>query len=677
MNRKYAPILALLILALATLACGGSEATETPAPPTKAPALPTNTPVPPTETPVPPTPTPTPTPEPTPVAELGWHIYSNGNYVRQIAVHDDFLWAATGGGVIAWDMASDDVFGYTVLDGLPTNDIEAIVACPIPEPRIIAGTEYGLSLYDPDTETWELMTSDNSGMEQDSVDTLDCDPDNNTLMVGYTWGLDVFNANTGEWQFLDEDDGLVTDWVSQATVVGDETWVVSSFGVSVIHADGSVTPYDEDLGNIPDENVTAVAGDAEGNVWLAAFDGLLKFHNGAWTLYNSDNVDEFPFMDAFKGVVAAPDGTIWAGNTFGDVCQFDPIAETCLEIYEDEPGMASGLNDLIIDDLGNIYYCDDGDGISMFDSSNPGNGWQDLVLDELPVSNSYDAIAQIGEYIYVGGSFGLQIFSAYDADAEWVLNDMEGYTVNTFHHTPEGTWIGHGAGASFYEYESETWINYRKADEAGAGIYDGGATAITVDGSGRVWFGTYNGLTVWDGETYTYYDLLNEEEIADEMSPRSVRALLFDGSNVWVGAYGAIFRFDEIDEMTRWDSELPGLLSVFTPSAHALALDQDGKVLLAVGRRLLSYDGERETFTEVVEVDGEIHSILVTDAGEVWLGSGYDGVYYFDGSEWSSLTTLDGYGLPSNHFSGQSILVDDLGTIWFAGDDGGLARYVP
>ncbi|MDY7080121.1 MAG: hypothetical protein SXV54_24840 [Chloroflexota bacterium] len=675
MNRKYAPILALLILALATLACGGSEATETPAPPTKAPALPTNTPVPPTETPVPPTPTPT--PEPTPVAELGWHIYSNGNYVRQIAVHDDFLWAATGGGVIAWDMASDDVFGYTVLDGLPTNDIEAIVACPIPEPRIIAGTEYGLSLYDPDTETWELMTSDNSGMEQDSVDTLDCDPDNNTLMVGYTWGLDVFNANTGEWQFLDEDDGLVTDWVSQATVVGDETWVVSSFGVSVIHADGSVTPYDEDLGNIPDENVTAVAGDAEGNVWLAAFDGLLKFHNGAWTLYNSDNVDEFPFMDAFKGVVAAPDGTIWAGNTFGDVCQFDPIAETCLEIYEDEPGMASGLNDLIIDDLGNIYYCDDGDGISMFDSSNPGNGWQDLVLDELPVSNSYDAIAQIGEYIYVGGSFGLQIFSAYDADAEWVLNDMEGYTVNTFHHTPEGTWIGHGAGASFYEYESETWINYRKADEAGAGIYDGGATAITVDGSGRVWFGTYSGLTVWDGETYTYYDLLNEEEIADEMSPRSIRALLFDGSNVWVGAYGAIFRFDENDEMTRWDSELPGLLSVFTPSAHALALDQDGKVLLAVGRRLLSYDGERETFTEVVEVDGEIHSILVTDAGEVWLGSGYDGVYYFDGSEWSSLTTLDGYGLPSNHFSGQSILVDDLGTIWFAGDDGGLARYVP
>jgi hypothetical protein len=33
--------------------------------------------------------------------------------------------------------------------------------------------------------------------------------------------------------------------------------------------------------------------------------------------------------------------------------------------------------------------------------------------------------------------------------------------------------------------------------------------------------------------------------------------------------------------------------------------------------------------------------------------------------------------LPSNHFSYQGILIDDAGTVWFASDDGGLARYVP
>jgi ligand-binding sensor domain-containing protein len=672
MNHKFVPIFALLILALVTLACGGSEPEETPAPPTNTLAPPTETSAPPaptataTPTPVPPTPT------PEPLVEPGWHIYSNGNYVREIAVHDGLLWAATGGGVLAWDMASGDAFSYTTLDGLPTNNVEAIVACPIPEPRIIVGTEYGMSIYDPDTETWELITRDNSGMEENGVNTLDCDPDNNLLMIGHTFGLDVFDASEDEWMFLDEDDGLATDWVNQAAVIGDEAWIVSSFGVSVIHADGSVTPYDEDIGNIPDENVSAVAGDAEGNVWLAAFDGLLKFHDGDWTLYNSDNTDEFPFLDAFEGVVVAPDGTVWVGNTFGTICQFDPAAEECLEIYEDESGMVGGLEDLIIDDQGNIYYCDDGEGISLFD----GSSWQALTLDELPLSNSYQAIAQTPNgTILVGGSFGLQQFLADEADEPWEVVDLDGNGVNTFYSSPEGMWIGHTAGASFYEYESEIWTHVRKGEEAGDGIYDGGAMAITEDGSGRVWFGTYNGLTVWDGEAFTYYDLLNEEEIAEEQSPRTVYALLFDGSNVWVGAYGALFRFDENDEMTRWDEDLPGLLSTLTPSAHAFALDQEGNVLLAIGRRLLSYDGK--TFSEVVEVDGDIRSIVAADTGEMWLGLAYNGIVYYDGSEWSSLTTLDGYGLPSNHFGKQSILVDDLGTIWFAGSDGGLARYAP
>ena len=181
-------------------------------------------------------------------------------------------------------------------------------------------------------------------------------------------------------------------------------------------------------------------------------------------------------------------------------------------------------------------------------------------------------------------------------------------------------------------------------------------------------------MTVWDGETYTYHTLLSEEEIGEERSSRYIYTLLYDGSNVWVGASGAFFRFDENDEMTRWDDELEGLLATFfAPSAYASALDPEGNVLLAINRKLLRYDGEQ--FTELVEANSSVQSILVTDEGEIWLGLSDDGVYYYDGSDWSSTTAAD--GLPSNHFAGQNILIDNLGTIWFAGEEGGLARYVP
>lgn len=673
MNRKSASF-ALLILALVTLACspcglfggGGVPAPTTAvqpteAPPTKAPAQ---------ETPAPPTPTEAPSPEAGP--RPGWRMYTNGNYVREIALDDDgILWAATGGGVIAWDvsaLASGEAHGYTVLDGLPANDVHTVVACPIPEPRVIVGTDEGLALYDPATDTWEQWTEENSGLENNEVDTLNCDPDSNTLLIGYGWGVGAFNAATEEWQYFTTNDGLVSDWVDEMLVVGGEIWAVSGFGVSVIHADGSITAYDEETSDIPDETVRSIAADADGNIWLAGFDGLTKFRDGVWTQYNSDNVEEFPFLDMFEGVVAAPDGAIWAGNGFGDICQFDPSAETCLVIYDGEDGMVGDLNDLLLDDQGNVYYGGE-DGISLFD----GSGWQTLVLDELPASNEYDAITQTPDgTIWLGGRFGLQTFSAENPDAAWKHNDMGGYNrVSTFHLGEEGIWIGHGDGASYADYaqfqQSDTWTNLEAVNEPGEGIY-GSVEVITEDGSGQVWFGG-SGLTVWDGDAYTYYDLLTDEERAQERSPLYVHALLYDGSGVWVSTWGRLFYFDENDEITTWD-ELP---VGGTPYVEALALDPDGNVLLADADRLLRYDGG--TFTEMADADDTIKSILVDETGEMLLGLEDQGVSYYDGSEWSSLTTAD--GLPTNYFGNQSILVDDLGAIWFAGSNGGLARYAP
>jgi len=673
MNHKLTPLFVLLILILVALACSpcgliGGEPTPTTAPqptdapPTEAPPIETEAPA--TETPPPPTPTEAPAPE----AEPGWRMYTNGNYVRQIALDDDgVLWAATGGGVIAWDPAGGDAQGYTVLDGLPANDVHTIVVCPIPDPRVIVGADEGLALYDPASDAWEQWTEENSGLESNEVDTLDCDPDRNTLLIGYGWGVGAFDAAADEWQHFTTDDGLASDWADEMLVVDGDTWVVSGFGVSVIHADGSVTAYDEDSSDIPSEDVSSIAAAEDGSIWLAGWDGLLKFRDGVWTQYNNENVEEFPFLDAFYGVVAAPDGLIWAGNSFGEICQFDPEAETCLTIYDGEEGMVGHLRDLLLDDRGNLYYCGD-EGISLFD----GSDWQALLLDELAVSNEYEAITQTPDgTIWLGGYFGLQTFSAEDPDAAWTHNDMEGYRVSSFYLGDEGMWIGHGGGASYADYaqleQSDAWINLEAVNEPGEGVY-GGVETVAEDGSGRVWFGG-SGLTVWDGDTYTYYDLLTEEERAEEKSPLYVHALMYDGTGVWVSTWGRLLYFDQDDEITTWD-ELP---VGGTPYVEALALDADGNVLLADADRLLRYDGG--SFTEIAEAGDTIKSILVGEAGEMLLGLEDEGVSYYDGSEWSSLTTAD--GLPTNYFENQSILVDDSGAIWFAGSNGGLARYAP
>lgn len=604
-------------------------------------------------------------PKPVSGLEPGWSYYTNGNYVRGIALDGNTLWAATGGGVVAWDLAGGDVAAYTVLNGLPTNDIHDIVVCPLPDTTVVAATEAGLAVYDPNSDTWEQMTTENSGLEKNGVDDLDCDPAHGILLISYDFGVGFWEPAEDDWLFMGRNDGLISEFSDQVLVTEDEIWIVGPFGLSVVQIDdGSVTTYDEDNSDIPDENTSGVAIDANGDVWLAAFDGLIKFSGGAWKLYNSDNVEEFPFLDAFERVIAAPDGTIWAGNVFGDICQFDPAAETCVVLHDGEDGMISGLDDMIMDENGNVFYCDNGDGISMFN----GSSWMEMTLDELPQSNAYYAITQTPDgTIWVGGSFGLHTFSVDNPDA-WKHNDMDGYSINTFYLGEDGIWIGHGGGASYAEYGTDEWLNLSKAEEAGEGIYKGGVMAITEDGSGRVWFGTSGGLTVWDGDTYVYHDLLTDTERADKKSPRTVYALVYDGTGIWVGTWGGLFYIDENDDVAMWDE-----LSTGTPYVEALALDVDGSVLIGESRDLLRYNGQN--FLEVVEADADINSILVLESGELWLGLEYAGVGYYDGGEWWLMTTED--GLPTGHYNRQGVLVDNMGTLWFAGAEGGLARYVP
>lgn len=611
-------------------------------------------------------------PTPAPVVQLpkGWYEFTNGNYVREIALYDGFIYAATGGGAVAWNSATGEAAKYTVLDGFPTNDIQAIAACPIPEMRIIYGTEYGLSVYDPATGALEQWDSNNSEMEDDDVESLDCDAANKTLYIGYTWGLNILNGADGNWKYLDEDAGLATDWVNQVAIVSGDTWVVSNFGVTQIKADGTFVPFTEDLGNIPDDNVEAVVGDANGNVWLAAFDGLMKFSNGEFKLYNSDNTEDFPFLESFTGVVVDADGMIWAGNYFGTVCVFDPAAEKCVQTYEDEDGMAGGVSDLIIAENGNILFgSDDGTGVSLFD----GSAWTGFVLDEIVPSNQINALALTPNgTVLVGGYFGLMQFLSTEAEQPWEEIDLDGYGAYTFYGVPEGMWVGYGGGVGFFEYATNDWT-FLETGDPGLGIASGTPSAMTVDDKGRLWVGTTSGLTVWDGTTYTFYDLLNEKEIEEEWYPKSVYSVLFDGKNVWVGASGALYRFDESLQMTRWDEQFEDLFSIFSTSFYDLALDKDGTVLFTVGDKLMRYSNDE--FSEVYEADSDITSLLVTETGEWWLATMSTGVLHYDGAAWTAYTTAD--GLPSNHFYTNAILIDNLGTIWFAGQQGGLARWVP
>lgn len=618
----------------------------------------------------------------------GMAMFSNGNEVFDIALHGDLLYAATGGGLVAWDYAAGEpVAKWTTLDGLGHNVAQAVTVCPLPQERIVVGTRAGLSLYDPAGNTFENWSSENSGMSSDAgVYTLTCVPQMNALVIGYDLdGVEVYEANSDRWTYYEPFDDLESGFAEALAVKGnlEEIWVAHIGSVSRIsHQTGAVTYYDDETGldDLDTDDfehfVEDIVVDNSGTVWFAQGGGLTRVDgDGAFTFFASDTISGWPFWSGTDDLTLGPDGTIWTNATLGGICQFDPASATCLTSFEDEAGMGDSFNNgITVDAAGQIFYGSEGDGVSYYD----GAAWHHLQLEEKVLTNQFDAIAQGADgSIWIGGFDGGQKFFAYDVDGAWEdLGDhLTWEAISTFYPEAEGMWVGHSGGASFYNYETGAWTDLESAETPGEGINEGEVTAIARDSQGRLWFGTTGGVTVWDGETFTYLDLLTDTERSDERSPRWVYDILAEGDHVWVGGVSVLYRFDATDgslPFTRWDEAngLPG----FFPSVYALGLEQDGTVLVAVDGNLLRHDGA-DGFDEIYDAGFDIRMIAVDGEGVLALATDGGGLHLLLEGEWMTLTTAD--GLPANELDGENILIDYQETLWIAAGEGGLLQIAP
>jgi ligand-binding sensor domain-containing protein/signal transduction histidine kinase len=184
----------------------------------------------------------------------------------------------------------------------------------------------------------------------------------------------------------------------------------------------------------------------------------------------------------------------------------------------------------------------------------------------------------------------------------------------------------------------------------------------TMDKNGNLWFGTSNGLSRYDGKTFTTFTPV--QGIA-----ASVYCILADKKgNIWFGRSGGLSRYDGKTFSNFTTAQ--GLTSQFVTSIFE---DKKGNLWFGTsGAGISRYDGK--IFTTFTTAQGTLNDfvskILEDKKGNLWFGT-TKGLSHYDGKTFTTFTTAQ--GLASDFVS--SILEDKNGNLWFGTFGGGLSRY--
>lgn len=604
-----------------------------------------------------------PTATPRAVAAGPWKSYTNANLTNAVAAALNTIWVATDGGVIAWNKNNGRYTKYTTLDGLAANRTTAVVNCPLRGFGVVFGSEAGLQIFDLQSNTWKVLNSSNSGMSFDDVTALQCDAENRSLVVGYKQhGLDIFDANSGAWRYVGQNDGLQNNLVEALAVVGNQEtlWVSSGLGISVLTAGGQPTFYDEATSPLETNQIRRIVVTPDGAVWLGALDALYQIKAGAWTVYDARAVlaSQFP-SGSLNGLAAAEDGTLWIGSSRGEVCHFDPVRVQCQEFYSGEAGMAAGeLTSLSIGADGAIYYTTAGGGVSMY----AGGHWQAFVIPDEPLfGNEIHSLAEAADgSLWVATERGIQAFDpATGTVVRQFTRDnstLSSATREVLHAAPEGgIWFG-AVGVSYFNGFS--WRSYTTAD----GLAGSLVQTIATDSQGRIWFGTESGLSIWNGSAF--FNLTRENGLPDD----NIVALLADDEVMWISAAGGgLFRFErnQLQLFSAENSSLPANpIAVIAKTGDAL--------LLGHSRGLSRFDDGDVTPISALSGYG-VSAIATAPDGVIWVGTNGDGLFYFDGEQWTEPPAA--VRPPSPQIT--NILIGADGSVWIGARSGGLIRYQP
>jgi signal transduction histidine kinase/CheY-like chemotaxis protein/streptogramin lyase len=591
------------------------------------------------------------------------------NLAVQVVMQDraGFLWVGTQNGLFRYD--GDRFIGFSKTEGLPGSRIESLHESI--DGALWVGTRTGLARRAGDRfEPVSLGVAEGiigrAGIVSDSA---------GRLYLATEHGLVTGTPTPSGMQFaLVPRPPRVSQPEAASAYVDALGAVWYGCGTSLCRYEGGQGREIGSEEGLPFQKWDAILGDLEGNLWVRSDRALFVRAPGARRFQQRGGLPEA--TNTYPTLALDPLGRLLAGTYRGLARQ----TGDGWEIIGAQEGLTTNdISSVVQDREGSIWLGLLGSGLARWLGYNEWQSWSDS--EGLSRESIWSIARDAGGRLWVGTQFGLNYAEERGGKLLWRRQPTTGINmIRALAAAPDGTlWIGGAPGGLRH-------LNPRTGEAryigAGQGLNSNDVLHVSVDGEGRVWVATRNGLfrsrtrAAWGSEPGF------EQQFPEGTEPgETFHMTIADGQGgIWVAGDRGLARFAQ-DRWTRFTTR-DGLKSEMV---FQVAADADGSLWIAYrdasGITHLTMPGggrngelRLEHFTIANGLQSDKAVFLGFDQrGWLWIGTDH-GADVFDRVRWRHFGRSD--GLIWDDCNNNAFLADRDGSLWI-GTSRGLSRFRP
>ena len=294
------------------------------------------------------------------------------------------------------------------------------------------------------------------------------------------------------------------------------------------------TWYNNDNSGLPSNDVRDIVIDSINNdVWIATSQGLTRFDNQSWEVFNSANTG----MD-FNSVTAVAidyNGDIWMGSPDA-LFHFD--GENWEIFNENNSGMPelgaqNSVTRILVDESNSKWIGTGASGLIKFNDQD--NQWQiyDYFNSEFPGGAIHDIGLSPDGAIWACASEGVLVIHENGNQFVYDDNNSPLSGVTAIYIKGEDVWFGTPEGLVYYN--GEDWEIF---DTTNSEIHNNWVRALEMDDSGNLWLAlsgvsVFDGISVFDGENWVNFNQDNSN-----LPTNKIFQLAIDADNkIWGGSF--------------------------------------------------------------------------------------------------------------------------------------------